>query len=258
MLQALVVDKELYPEVRGQRALPVHSVFARAANLRGESASARLVTLASTDIPAGPRTIIVDDFASLDLEPGASFDMGRISWDEVAFWEPPAFPSVFSAEAVAWAEDKLASAKPKLAAFDALAWEHLERVVASESDLGESASELIGLGPGLTPAGDDYVAGFALGRYARGDEATLGRLANAVGAGRTTEVSTVMLTEALRGRANAPLCALVEVLALSTAENLGNPSAETGPVEDALQQVLEIGHTSGYAMASGLLAALKH
>ena len=100
---------------------------------------------------------------------------------------------------------------------------------------------LLGLGPGLTPAGDDVVAGFLLGARALGLAATAARARAAVAAmvdDRTTALSAELLWHAARGECVDELAAVV-----------ADPSAP------ALSALLRVGHTSGAALATGLAAA---
>jgi hypothetical protein len=102
---------------------------------------------------------------------------------------------------------------------------------------------LIGRGPGLTPLGDDILAG-ALVTLAALDSPEFGPLAGRVRAGapgRTTFVSQALLHHATRGEC------IPELAALLTA---------TDP-EPALDTLLRVGGTSGTGLARGALAALS-
>lgn len=106
---------------------------------------------------------------------------------------------------------------------------------------------LIGRGPGLTPAGDDALAGILLVAHAHG---VAGAVAAAVRAllTSTTAVSAALLDAAADGYAAA------EVVALVDAAVAGDPAA----VARALPAVLAIGHTSGADLVIGVAAALRH
>ena len=99
-------------------------------------------------------------------------------------------------------------------------------------------AELIGRGPGLTPEGDDVVAGMAgvLAAASRHDEvaALLGTDLRR----RTTALSATLLELAARGMGPEPLQAVLAGRA------------------DALPRLLAMGHTSGRAYARGAAAAL--
>jgi hypothetical protein len=98
---------------------------------------------------------------------------------------------------------------------------------------------LLGRGPGLTPAGDDVLAGFLLGSMAFGLDA--GRVRAAVAAmapARTTALSAALLWHADRGECVDEVAVVV--------------ASPSGPAVDRL---LRIGHTSGAALATGLATA---
>ncbi|PKW27328.1 DUF2877 domain-containing protein [Phycicoccus duodecadis] len=110
---------------------------------------------------------------------------------------------------------------------------------------------LVGRGEGLTPAGDDALAGALLLRRAldlappaRADDALVAAVRARLHA--TTAVSASLLDAAAGGWAAR------EVVALLDAVVHGGASA----VRAALPAVLAIGHTSGRDLVTGLLAAL--
>jgi hypothetical protein len=111
---------------------------------------------------------------------------------------------------------------------------------------------LTGLGPGLTPLGDDLLAGATvtaavLGPHA-GLEASAGRalrdgLLDAAREGRTTAFSAELLELAARGWALPPLAALLD------------PSASEACVGERLAALLTVGASSGSGAAAGVAAA---
>jgi hypothetical protein len=115
-----------------------------------------------------------------------------------------------------------------------------------------AAQQLIGKGPGLTPLGDDVLAGalasaLLLGR-ATGHRRLcrmVARLAPALCAAareRTTALSATLLHHACRGEVDEASAALLQALC-----GRGDPAA-------ALESLLALGHTSGRGLATGLLA----
>jgi len=116
------------------------------------------------------------------------------------------------------------------------------RVAASLVD------RLLGVGPGLTPAGDDVLAGLLVGARSFGLDADplAGQVLGAA-PHRTTDLSAALLRCACRGEATSELRALVSALAGSTAHR--------GQLDDALAALRRVGHTSGEAMATGATAA---
>jgi hypothetical protein len=105
---------------------------------------------------------------------------------------------------------------------------------------------LVGRGPGLTPSGDDALAGALL--VARAVGAGTG-VADAVRArlAATTAVSAALLDAAADGYAARPVVALVDAAVAGDAK----------AVRRALPQVLAIGHTSGADTVTGIRAALN-
>jgi hypothetical protein len=106
---------------------------------------------------------------------------------------------------------------------------------------------LLGRGPGLTPSGDDVLAGFLIGARAFGLDVTgLRRAVLRRAPGATTALSAALLWHAARGECVDEAAALVAAL------------AGRGAPEPALCRLLAVGHTSGAALAWGLtVAALR-
>lgn len=111
--------------------------------------------------------------------------------------------------------------------------------------VAEAAEPLLGLGPGLTPSGDDLVGAVLFTRRRLGGEPPArGLVARA--RGRTHPVSAALLGDLAAGHGHAPLHALAGALAAGAA----------GPAEEAARQLAAIGHTSGWDMLTGVLLAL--
>lgn len=125
--------------------------------------------------------------------------------------------------------------------------EALALAFGSGAAFGPAVDRLLGFGPGLTPAGDDVLAGALVAARALG-HAKAGRLASAVDASRpferTSSVSAGLLRYAARGLAVAELTALL--MALDSAG---------GDVATAHARLLRVGHTSGAALFLGVRAA---
>ncbi|WP_018657309.1 DUF2877 domain-containing protein [Actinomadura flavalba] len=116
----------------------------------------------------------------------------------------------------------------------------------------ETAERLVGLGPGLTPSGDDILAGLLAalrligGALPGGDRAVwlagwLGAAVTADVGTRTTPLSATLLHCAARGDAGAEVGAALRAVA-----GLEPP----GP---AVRRLLSVGHTSGSDLACGVL-----
>jgi hypothetical protein len=99
-------------------------------------------------------------------------------------------------------------------------------------------AELIGRGPGLTPEGDDFVAGLAGVLAAAGRHDDVVALIGADLRRRTTALSATLLELAARGMGPEPLQAVLA----------GRASA--------LPRLLAMGHTSGRAYAHGARVGL--
>ncbi|MER7208419.1 DUF2877 domain-containing protein [Streptosporangium sp. NPDC000239] len=117
-----------------------------------------------------------------------------------------------------------------------------------------AAEQLVGLGPGLTPSGDDMIAGLLVALRHLGTASGVGRavwLADWLAAAvtfeareRTTPISAALLHCAARGEACGEVLAVLRGLAGRQA------------LEPALHRLFQIGHTSGADLAWGVRAGL--
>lgn len=78
----------------------------------------------------------------------------------------------------------------------------------ARGELADAVALLAGRGEGLTPAGDDVLAGYAGWRHATGGEAALGGLA----AGRSSPIGLAYLRCAERGELPAPVAAVLAAI----------------------------------------------
>jgi hypothetical protein len=216
----------------------------------GLAGSARLpnsVTLGSADTRLLDGAVSGDPVAvgdSLIVLPGLR--AGVVRW-----WEPrpllPACDATDVCERVGWVRRRT-QIVPDLGLGAALA-------AGQRSDVLEIASRLVGRGPGLTPDGDDLLAatiasyrlmGSALGvtDAPRRVDAVFAELAE-LAADRTTALAAALLRHACAGNVAAPVAGML--LALSG----------RGRVATAAGGVLSIGHTSGLALLSGVVAGVE-
>jgi hypothetical protein len=221
----------------------VHSVFDRAINVLWSDG--RLLTLhgpaplaapfAASLVNLPPRRLVV---SGLFIR-RSDFDLSLV--ESVAL-EMPRGPLAFAAEALP--EPPCARALRSGAGLGAR--QALERSMAA-GDLvtfARAAGDLIGLGEGLTPAGDDCVLGAlaAIHRLApewlSSDRSLLHRLADAASR-RTTDVARDFLLEALDGRFAEPVLALLTAPAPARAEQ-------------AARELLAMGATSGADTLCGI------
>lgn len=111
----------------------------------------------------------------------------------------------------------------------------------------DAVGTLVGLGPGLTPSGDDALCGALLVLRAAGS-ARLGPVRQGVSArlDRTTSLSASLLRAAMEGYAVPCVVRLTSALA----------AGDRHAAEAVLPEVLAIGHSSGSDVVAGLLGAL--
>jgi hypothetical protein len=214
-----------------------------------------VVVLLPTGATRGPNAVEVPPALLLRLEPGAvcrayagGLDLAEWRVEIRGWWDPrPTLPridpSALRAQAAALrgrfvpaADEGLGSALDAADAAAAIA----------------AAGNLIGKGPGLTPLGDDVLAGtlaasLLLGE-ATGNRSLVRLLAGvipgicALARERTTALSATLLCHAGRGEVDDASAGLLRALC-----GRGDPEA-------AIDSLLALGHTSGTGLATGLLA----
>ena len=123
----------------------------------------------------------------------------------------------------------------------------LRGTASAGRDSGLSPGSLIGRGPGLTPAGDDMVAGALVTAYALCDVRRAGWVAQTretLDRRRTTAVSLAMLHHAMDGYATPQLAAYIDAATFGA------------PLDVARRALLDVGHTSGAALLRGVVHTL--
>lgn len=142
----------------------------------------------------------------------------------------------------------LAAAEPGLSA--------LKRLIKGEPDGNSVApredlevAKLIGLGPGLTPSGDDLLAGVLVALAELGFTKSRDKLWNACRGhlGRTNEISAAHLRGAARGYASSALHEAIHTTMGGRVDHVGH----------ALTRLTQIGHSSGRDAFAGALIALR-
>jgi len=116
-------------------------------------------------------------------------------------------------------------------------------------DLGAAVAGLVGLGRGLTPGGDDVLAGLMTGLHACGGAtlaARIGDLALQGVSDRTTLLSADLLRLAAQG--DACLEVLGVLRAARRSRDVLRPS--TSALTVAIDRLLSVGHTSGADLAT--------
>jgi hypothetical protein len=128
----------------------------------------------------------------------------------------------------------------------------LEVLLGDQRVLAPAAvvDRFLGLGPGLTPSGDDILAGFLVGAWSFGlvDDQLRTAVLEAAPAG-TTDVSAALLRCASRGESIPQVSAFLWALSERT--------ASSRRLDDALVKLGYVGHTSGVALAAGIVAAAQ-
>jgi hypothetical protein len=126
-----------------------------------------------------------------------------------------------------------------------------EALVALEAGHADTVPALLGRGSGLTPVGDDVLAGWVATAVAGSPDAEETAVSAAVGqqaAAMTTLLSATLLDCARRGEVIPQFRTLLLTLA----------APGRSDVDDALDTLLQVGHTSGAGLALGTLLALRH
>lgn len=182
-------------------------------------------------------------------------DVGGLSLRARRWWDPA--PPLGEVDPAALPPPSVLAGRgsPGLVGNDAV--ELLAASCASGWLLGvvTAAERLVGLGPGLTPSGDDVLAGLmvtlrhlgaATGSARAVDLAGwLGATATFDARTRTTPISATLLHCAARGEACPEVLAVLRAL------------AGRQPLEPALRRLCELGHTSGADLAQGIAIGLE-
>lgn len=211
--------------------------------------------------------------AELWVSPGLAFDLAC-----ARAWRPPAPPS-WSAVSLARGLDRLhrlavgrvpedglgglvltagrlraASPVRRRAAAPAAALGRWLRAAPGESgpacELGRAVDGLLGLGPGLTPSGDDLLGGVMVALETLGQRTAAARLAvrvRGVCGTATTPLAAAHLAAAMQGLAAAPLHDALRALLAGDGEGLAK----------ALRGVAHVGHCSGWDALAGMVLALR-
>lgn len=197
------------------------------------------MVLAAPVPPTGPGDTGAVGAGRLDL-PAATFRVGR--------WWPPPTPRLRHVERAA-SRVAVAVAIDDVDHTVCAAGRRLGTALTDRpADLTAAVHGLLGLGPGLTPAGDDVLAGAMVALCAAGD-ARADQLAAAIRAARpfhrTTAVSAGLLAHAARGECVPELAGYLIALDDHQAD-----------LDTARAELFTVGHTSGAALHLGVALAL--
>ena len=161
----------------------------------------------------------------------------QVLLDGCAPWAPR-LPEHLGAGPAAW-QDLAVCPAPELAAV----WEAVTLDLRRGGDLAAAMDRLQGLGTGLTPSGDDVLAGILL--VASIDPARRRALAGLARSARTTRLSRAFLRWAAAGQSIQPAHALLDAAACGDQAGMRRAAASLAGV----------GATSGRALTSGIALA---
>ncbi|HEY9532417.1 MAG TPA: DUF2877 domain-containing protein [Burkholderiales bacterium] len=221
----------------------VCAVFRRSFYLR--SPGERYACLGDASLGHGPLNVLVSTLPMPALGERLS-----ISLEQAAEWRPPAYNGALDIGSLTQAARSRVPAEGLgglvIGAHNALsghaqpALEALERWLVGNA-LADEAAQLIGLGPGLTPSGDDYLGGIlvALRLTGRGMQAEgLWRWLQPRLKERTSAISAAHLSAAAAGEAHEALHIVLN-----------------GELD--LDSLDRVGHCSGWDALAGAVAVLK-
>jgi hypothetical protein len=231
----------------------VCALFRRSFYLRIDD---KYVCIGDASLGRGPLNALVADF-----HPPAMGEHIRVSLDAASTWAPrplngAARPNI---QALRVSLDghvpqdgfgcTILGVENALSVHAQPAIEALERWLAGHA-LGADVEQLIGLGPGLTPSGDDYLGGVLiglrwLGRGAHAD--SLWRWLEPRLAARTSAISAAHLAAAAAGEGHEALHEVMENLA----------AWETPSLTASLGRLDAVGHTSGWDALAGIVAVAR-
>ena len=236
----------------------VHSVFDRVFNLR---AGGLIFSVTALGVGGGARYLntAAPTLRHLELFPGEScaFDPAgvtvggtRATAAAAALWKSPVNAGDRgtldrgTAEAFRAALERM---RPR-AGLHTGREPSLMALLAKTETVPRGVAGLLGLGPGLTPAGDDILLGYlAVMNHFGQDEAQNSALRREIlrGLHRTVDLSA----QALRDGVDGEYCEAVGDVLASLLRG--------GPIEPALSALLEIGASSGGDMAAGMRGAME-
>jgi hypothetical protein len=207
-----------------------------------------------------PLTSLAPPPAPSAAAPSAGFIVGggAVSWTgpagpvvvrAVREWAPARPPrGQVAASALAAVRSGLGGADPGV---DARLLADLAGAAGDHDASVAAAARLLGSGPGLTPSGDDVLAGFLAGAAAFGlDAAALRHAITALAPARTTALSAALLWHAARGECIGELASVAAAVTGQGWRGPGQPGL-------ALGRLLSVGHSSGAALALGLVIAAE-
>ena len=211
---------------------------------------ARTVDHPFTRVRPGDRVLAYD----------AELTVGPLTVEVVRWWRPrrPRTTDAYDVARLSRLDASLPDLSPSIAGPLAA----LHRALATGADLAPSARGLLGLGAGLTPEGDDVLAGLLVTlqsrRPTRPLARRLGEAVMALAGSRTTTVSAALLRHAADGYATPRLVDVVDALGGEVSDKeVSDSEVSDGALRDGVVRLLAVGHTSGAALGHGILSASR-
>lgn len=246
-----------------------------------------MLALVSDRVGAGPFSLVLEpgefprdvDIGAnlLVFENGFWLDDWLIDAEQAEFWDPtPNWHTIRKdAERRKWAARLIRELLSQHAPADSLARlvidptansplpariiqaaeQHIPRLLSAiqvrdAEEIAKASKGLAGIGPGLTPAGDDLLLGVMHGVWAAFPEDIARELCEVVertAAPRTHALSAAWLEAGAAGEAGEPWHRLVDTI----------QARDEGLVRESVMRILPTGHTSGADALSGFLGALE-
>ena len=224
----------------------VVAVFDRSAYL---SVGSGLVCLAGRMLPEGPLMVPYPRPHALRLG-----ERVALAPNTNLLWQPPPAPrwSIGSLEqgmaAVKflngiqeWLDHAAPGGEAEIASW------LMRRITGSLVGIPQSVLKLVGLGPGSTPSGDDFLGGIMVAMHALGRPEIASALYDSLDLSRPNRISAAHLTAAREGAAAAPLHSVLHDTLCGRTDTL--PARLAG--------LDQIGHSSGRDAFAGCYAALR-
>jgi hypothetical protein len=244
----------------GSGPVRILSVHRRALNLTDEAG--RIIAVVTPEVGDGPFHIVLAQSTSFDAlhagDAGAwretSVQVGRwrVDWAQARRWHPQLTPAPIPRQALdtlnecVWATDLFQS---RWAGMDARTIDRMQRgaalIAQGIAQPDRAASLLAGLGPGLTPAGDDYLLGALARLWLDATQPEAGELSSSVlaAAAKTTRISRAWLQYAAWGQFDVRWHDLQRALLMADEEAICR----------AAHRILSVGATSGPQAMAGFL-----
>ncbi len=266
-IAAVSIARPLADDLAGRSWLGyVVGVFSRACYIGGPDG--RIVALTLAEAGRGPFSIAIKGRPGLFAEisaglparaHGRSLQVGNweITWDTAGIWEPglvgPAGavklgpgPARLLREYAGWSFFPASTSLPGTAGAERLGSAVVDSLVHHRPDrLAEAVAGLVGLGRGLTPAGDDFLVGVMAALWLTGQAELLADIVTAAAA-KTTRLSAAYLRAAARGEFAEPWHDLA--LALR--------AADTAAAAEAVDRIAGTGASSGRDALAGFAGTM--